>query len=187
MTLNYPASDKTYKSVLVKELEPLGKALARRGSYKQIAVAAFSCQPLKNCLINKTLDTLQKECDDLCSKKKPSLLRKSEADMKNFSLFQLCHEWKERAPLFYSFLMTCSSGYHYNKDDKRLDWSPAIAVAGSALLKKRNVHMNATASLISVMVRQSGIQVHTLSMIIIKHVFYSWFDSQKLWQKIVSI
>ena len=46
-------------TVLVKDLKPLGKALARRGSYKQIAAAAFSCQALKNCLINKTLERMQ--------------------------------------------------------------------------------------------------------------------------------
>ena len=169
VTLNYPACNKTYKTVLVKDLEPLGKALARRGSYKQIAAAAFSCQALKNCLINKTLDALQKECSDLCSRKKPSLLRKSEADdMKNFSLLQLCHEWKKRAPLFYSFLMTCSSGYDDNNDTAH-EWSPAAAVAGSVLLKKRNVHMNATASLISIMVRQSGIQVNMPTITIWKY------------------
>ena len=72
--------------------------------------------------------------------------------MENFSLQNLCQEWKERAPLFYSFLIP-------SVKDKGGDWTPAMAVAGSTLLKSRNFHMNATASLISVMVRQSGTQV----------------------------
>jgi len=110
---------------------------------------------------------LAKECIDLCSKKKPSLLRSSgPEEMLNFSLSKLCKEWKERAPLFYSFLMTCATG-----KDKKIDWFPSVAVAGSALLKERNMHMNATQALISVMLRQSGIQVNFFS---ICYLFISW-------------
>lgn len=152
VTLNYPSCGKYYSALLDKDLESLGKSLARRGSYKQIAAAAFRCHPLKNCLIMKTLDSLAKECNELCSRKKPSLLRKS--DMAEFSLRKLCLEWKERAPLFFGFLMTCATSR-----DKGHDWLPGVAVAGSVLLKERNVHMNATASLFSVVARQSGIQV----------------------------
>lgn len=46
-----------------------------------------------------------------------------------------------------------------NVKEKGCDWTPAMAVAGSTLLKNRNMHMNATASLISLMVRQSATQV----------------------------
>ena len=62
---------------------------------------------------------------------------------------------KREHPFFYSFLLTCRT----TVKDKGCDWTPAMAVAGSTLLKSRNFHMNATASLISVMVRQSGTQV----------------------------
>lgn len=55
---------------------------------------------------------------------------------------------------FYFFLVTCAT-----VKEKGGEWTPAMAIAGSALLKNRNVHMNATASLISVMVRQSATQV----------------------------
>ena len=107
--LTYPACDKNFKAVLDEDLQTLGKALARRGSYKQIAAAAFRCPSLKKCLIEKTLEALGRECNDLCSRKKPSLLRKSGLDdIENFSFNKLCQEWKERAPLFYSFLITCA-------------------------------------------------------------------------------
>ena len=154
--MRYPSCEKDFSNTLGEDLETLGKALARRGLYKQIADPAFRCPSMKNCLIKKTLEALWKECNDLCSKKNPSLLRKSGADdMENFSLQKLCQEWKERAPLFYSFLLTCTT----TVKDKGYDWTPAMDVAGSTLLKSRNFHMNATASLISVMVRQSGTQV----------------------------
>lgn len=155
VTLNYPGCAREFKATLGKDLQTLGKALARRGTYKQIADAAFRCPSLKTCLITNTLQALGKECNDLCSRKTPSLLRKSGPDeMENFSFQKLCEEWKQRAPLFYSFLVTCAT-----VKEKGGEWTPAMAIAGSALLKNRNVHMNATASLISVMVRQSATQV----------------------------
>ena len=161
--MTYPACDKEYKATLGEDLQTLGKALARKGTYKQIADAAFRCPSLKNCLIKKTLEALCRECNDLCSKKNPSLLRKSGSDdMENFSLQKLSKEWKERAPLFFSFLMTCAT-----VKEKGCDWTPAAVVAGSTLLKSRNMHMNATASLISVMIRQIGTQVFVNDILVL--------------------
>ena len=58
----------------------------------------------------KTLEAICRESNELCSKKNPSLLRKSGSDdMGNFSLQNLSKEWKERAPLFVSFLITCAT------------------------------------------------------------------------------
>ena len=160
--MNYPACEKEFKGTLGEDLQTLGKALARRGSYKQIADAAFRCPLLKNCLIKKTLEALCRECNDLCSKKNQSLLRKSGSDdMENFSFQKLCKEWKARAPLFYSFLMACAT-----VKEKGCDWTPAMVVAGSTLLKCRNMHMNATASLISVMIRQSGTEVFVKNILL---------------------
>ena len=85
----------------------------------------------------------------MCSKNNPSLLHKSGSDdMENFSLQKLSKELKERGPLF-SFLMTCAT-----VKEKGCDWPPAAVVAGSTVSKSRNMHMNVTGSLISVMIRQ---------------------------------
>ena len=73
--------------------------------------------------------------------------------MENFSLQKLSKEWKERGPLF-SFLMTYAT-----VKEKGCDWPPAAVAAGSTVLKSRNMYMNVTASLISIMIRQSGTQV----------------------------
>ena len=73
-------------------------------------------------------------------------------------LQKLRKEWKERAPLLFTFLMTCATA-----KEKGCDWTPAAAVVtGSTLLKSRNMYMNATASLISVMIKQSGAQVFVI-------------------------
>lgn len=135
-------------------MQPLGKALARKASHQKIATAIFRSQKLKYWVVKKILASVTRECIDLCSKKNPSLLRVNEPEeMLNFTLSKFCTEFKVRAPLFYSFLRSCATS-----DDKS-DWLPSIAVAGSVLLKQRNVHMNATQSLISLMVRQNGVQV----------------------------
>ena len=100
--LTYPACNKEYKAALSEDLQTLGKALARKGTYKQVADAAFRRLSLRNCLIKKkTLEALRREYSDLCSKNKPSLLHKSGSDdMENFSLQKLSKELKERGPLF---------------------------------------------------------------------------------------
>lgn len=134
--MNYPGCAREFKATLGEYLQTLGKALTRRGTYKQIADAAFRCPSLKTFLIKKILQALGKECNDLCSKKTPSLLRSSGPDeMENFSFQKLCVEWKQRAPLFYSFLTTCAT-----VKEKGCDWTPAMAVAGSTLKELQYTH-----------------------------------------------
>ena len=67
----------------------------------------------------------------------------------------------KRTP-FFSFLMTCAT-----VKEKGCDWPPAAVVAGSTLLKSRNMHMNVTPSLISVMIRQSGTQVFVNDILVL--------------------
>ena len=109
--MTYPACDTKYKATLGEDLQTPGKALTRKGTYKQIADAAFRCPSLKNCFIKKkTLEALRRECNDLCSKNNPSLLHKSGSDdMENFSLQKLSKEWKERGPLCFFPHDMCNS------------------------------------------------------------------------------
>ena len=69
ITLNYSGCARKFKASLGEYLQTLGKALARWGTYKQIADAAFHCPSLKTYVITNTLQALGKECNDLCSKK----------------------------------------------------------------------------------------------------------------------
>ena len=70
------------------------------------------------------------ECNDLCSKKNPSLLRKSGSDDMEIG---------RKGDAFFSFLITCAT-----VKKKGCDWTPAAVEAGSTLLKSRNMHMNVT-------------------------------------------
>ena len=58
---------------------------------------------------------------------------------------------------FYSFLLTaCTTG------NSRITWLPSMAIAGSILLKQRNLHMTATAIITSLLLKTKSIEVWKL-------------------------
>ena len=158
LTVQYPS--KTVNKPLNGSYQTIGKALAH-GVPSQIANAIMKNPTLRNHVIEKTLRVLSKEVAALCSKKNPSLLRKSsKEDLINFDLQGLCSEWQERAPLFYSFLMTSA----VNKRTKECSWFSSIAIAGSVLLKQRSEKMDATASVLGVLLKSKSVEASYYSM-----------------------
>jgi hypothetical protein len=102
----------------------------------------MKCAHVCKFVVSKVLDRLAKEVSGLCSRKNPSVLRKTDKEyLTNFKLESLGEEWKNRAPLFYSFLRTCS----LKKTNENSLWLPSMSLAGSILLKQRDGNMNATA------------------------------------------
>ena len=131
LTVHYPS--KTMNKTLTGSYQAIGKALAH-GVPSQIANSVMKNPTLRNHVIANTLKIVSKEVAALCCKKNPTLLRKtSKGDLANFDFQNLCSEWKVRAPLFYSFLMTSA----VNKRTKECSWFPSMAIAGSLLLKQR--------------------------------------------------
>ena len=146
----YPSEKK--KKRLPASLEPLGKAILR-GTYEQIAAAAFRQPLIQRFLHEHFVREIGKQCDALRSTKVKSLLRKySDEDMMDFSFEKLCLEWRERAPLFYHVLMICANPLH---GIGSLDWIPSVALAGSVLLRERSKDMCAVALLVSRIIRDS--------------------------------
>lgn len=154
LSIVYPS--KPVNNTLTQEYEALGKALAH-GLPSRIATAVMKCAQLTDLVIAKVLRLLKTEVGDLCSKKNPSLLRNcTQEALTNFDFEGLCNEWKERAPIFYSFLLTaCTTGPHQNTTT----WLPSMAVARSILLKQRNPQMNATASIMSLVLKTKSVEV----------------------------
>ena len=153
VTVKYPS--KTMNKTLCGSYQGIGKALAH-GVPSQIASAVMKNSTLRNHIMNRTLKTLSQEVSALCSTKNPSLVRKSgKEDLAKFDLQNICNEWKERAPLFYSFLMTSA----VNKRTKDYTWFSSVALAGSVLLKQKNEKMDATASVIGVLLKSKSIEV----------------------------
>lgn len=153
VTIKYPS--KTVNRTLAKDYETIAKALTF-GPPQRLAKAVLKCK-----LLSKHVNLLSES--GLCSRKTPSLLRKcGKEDLENFKFQSLCDEWRERSPLFFSFLMTCCiSG---RSRDQAVKWLPSAVVAGSVLLKQRNQEMNATASVLGVLLKTGSIEVFLYKM-----------------------
>ncbi|KAK3709658.1 hypothetical protein QZH41_010997 [Actinostola sp. cb2023] len=155
MSINYAC--KTVNKILDVRYEALGKALFH-GPPSRIATAVIRCEPVRKEVVKKILGIVKNEVDDLCSRQKPSMLRKSgKDDLMKFDMQLLCQEWMSKAPLFYSFLLTCASSK--NTSNTTLNWFPSIAVAGSVLLKQRNKAMSATANVLGILLKTKSIEV----------------------------
>lgn len=147
VVVEYPS--KTVNKTLSGDMEPIVKALAH-GPPSRIAKTVLKCKTLRTEIISQVLRVVASEMNELCSKKNPSILRKtSKDDLINFDMKKLCDEWKERAPVFYSFLLICSSS---KNTSSTANWFPSIAIAGSVLLKQRNSHTNASASVLEILI-----------------------------------
>jgi hypothetical protein len=95
----------TRRRNLIGELHPLGKALVR-GTFSQIANAAYKCKHIRKELVYCVLQDLRKEMVNLCSRKNPSKCRSCSPNyVRNLTVEDICLEWSTRAPIFYSFLM----------------------------------------------------------------------------------
>ena len=152
LTVQYPS--KTLNKTLSGSYQAIGKALAH-GIPSQIANAVMKNPTIKNHIIENTLKTLSKEVESLCSRNNPSLLRKSsKEDLAKFDFQLLCNEWRQRAPLFFSFLMTSA----VNKRTKEYSWFSSVAIAGSVLLKQRSEKMDATASVLGILLKSKSVE-----------------------------
>ena len=107
LSIFYPS--KTVNKCLTSRYEAIGKALIY-GPPQRIANAIVKSKSLTKHLVQSVLRLLSNEVCGLCSRSNPSLLRKCDGEsLVNFSFQSVCEEWKSRAPIFYSFLVNCSS------------------------------------------------------------------------------
>ena len=129
--VEYPS--KTVRKELKDDLAVLGKAIAS-GLEQRIAKAILKNVTLKKIVVEKVLQLMTSQINGICSRKQPSMLRaNTKEEIVNFDFEKLCLEWKERAPIFYAFLMTCATT---TRKENAPQWLPSIAVAGSILFNK---------------------------------------------------
>ena len=149
------------------DLEPLGKMLLR-GTYKQIANAAWKIPAVKDQLVQLTQKEIEKKVSQLCSKKNPSLLRATDKDsMKTFSMEKLHDEIKERAPFFHSCLSTASINRRSKATSTININFASVAMVASVCLKNRSRYMTAVQLLITIFLYHSSWMVSkNLSLLI---------------------
>ena len=153
LAILYPS--KTVNKFLVSENEAIGKALIYSPP-QRIANAVVTSKLLTQHMVQVVLWLLLNEVCGLCSRSNPSLVRKCNREsLVNFSFQSVCKEWKSRVPIFYSFLMTCSS---VQLTREKL-WLLGVAIAGFVLLEHWNPQMNATASALAVLLKTGSVKV----------------------------
>ena len=74
LSVDYPS--KKVNKTLQTDYEALGKALVH-GPPQRIAKAVMKCKPIASLVIQNVLHALSNEVSGLCSRKTPSLLRKT--------------------------------------------------------------------------------------------------------------
>ena len=152
---------------LASDLIPLGKSLIK-GTYRQIAVAAWKSPGLRRGIIEIVKREINKECCLLCSSKIPSILRKtSKDDLLEFSWKNLANELEEKAPTLQTILKSAS--FPLNNEaklieggkecEKEIKWLPATCMAAAVLLKNRSRYMTAVQLLITIIIQHSGLMV----------------------------
>lgn len=144
---------KNVEKTLHPDLESLGKMLVR-GTFKQIANAAWRSKHIRKHLTVYMLQEIDKECSNLCSRKNPSCLRSpSKQKMLEFSFERENEELEKRAPLFYSVLVAGGSN---RKKTEKCSWVPAVGMAASVLLRNRSPYMNAVQLMLGIFLYHSN-------------------------------
>ena len=163
VTVKIDWSTKSKTKVLPDELSSLGKMLCR-GTYKQIARAAWTCKALQKYLLQEIAKQVHKECGALCSKginkqnkkRQDSCLRKTDKEsMLRFSFENLDKELEGKAPLFHLVLKTAA----LRREDNEKAWLPSVGMAAAVCLKNKSRDMTAVQLLITLINRHSGFLV----------------------------
>lgn len=116
-----------------EQLESLGKMLIR-GTYKQIANAAWRSPILKKELQLLVLKDIDRECTAMCSKKDPSCVRSPDKN----KLLKL--QIQRRIPP-----VSCVNGRR-----KDCVWRQAVGMAAAICLSNRSPYMNGVKLLLSI-------------------------------------
>ncbi|XP_078351448.1 uncharacterized protein LOC144636162 [Oculina patagonica] len=152
LRVEYPS--KPIHKELKDDYAVIGKAIAY-GSPQRIARAVLKSETLKKFIVEKVLQLMTLQVNGLCSRRQPSMLRATTKEkLTEFDFKGLCCEWKERAPIFYAFLMTCANSRKQNNPE----WLPSVAVSGSILLKQRNSHMNGCAATLGILLKSNSLE-----------------------------
>ena len=163
--INWPTGIR--KKVLPKELSSLGKMLCR-GTYKQIARAAWKCKELQKDFLVLIGKQIHKECSNMCRKvgatgnkkdKKKlhvSCLGRTDKDnILQFSFEKLSKELEDKAPLFQLVLKAAS----LRTQDTSNRAIQSIGVAAAVCLKSRSKNMIALQLILAIINNLSGFMV----------------------------
>ena len=140
---------KSVEKKLPEDFDSLAKMLVR-GTYKQIATAAWKNEKLRKEFIQLMEKEINRECTQLCSKKNPSILRMTSKDsILTFTFEKLSGELSKRAPLFHSLLVAACSNPRSKATEPQNEFA-SVAMAGAVCLRSRSKFMIAAQLLITI-------------------------------------
>ena len=150
--LQWPSQ--TRERHLPEDLQSLGKMLVR-GTYKQIANAAWNNPIIRKHLQILAVKQVDNECHNLCSRKEPSCLRSpTKSQLLDFSFEKLERELERRAPFTHAVLRTSCVNKRNSKE--RSQWVPTIGMAASIILRNKSSRLNAVQVLLSIFLYHSS-------------------------------
>ena len=157
VTIEVQWRSKTMRKILRDDLSFLGKMLCR-GTYKQIARAAWRNDKIREHLILLVLHEIDKECSGMCSTRNPSILHKTnKEEIIKFSHVSLEKELSIRAPFFRSILLAASVRRYKEKQSDSF-WVPVVCMAAAICLKNRSACMTVI-QLMNTIYSTSGLMV----------------------------
>jgi hypothetical protein len=166
VTVNVKWPQKIAKRKLPNDLESPGKMLLR-GTYKQIAHAAWTNNHIKSSLIELMIKDVDKEETKRCSKKNPSILRTTDKQsMLSFSMEKVSDQIKERAPIFHSVLSAASFNSRSKATKEKSHFGP-IVMAAAVCLKSRSRYKTAVQLLVTVFLYHSNWMVGCLLLFLL--------------------
>lgn len=151
---------KTVVRELPDTLDSLGKMICR-GTYKQIASAAWRNLRLKKELQTLFIRDVDKECSAICSSKYPSILRAtSKKNISTFSFDGMDNELKEKTPLLRAVLSVASIRTR-RANEIGFNTQSAVCMSIAIALKNRCPSMSAIQLINSIILYHSGTLVST--------------------------
>lgn len=158
----------TRRRELGPALQSLGKMLLR-GTFQQIASAAWKCKDLRPHLVAEVLKTLNDECTSLCTRKSPSLLRQTKRDdIVKFSFIDFNSELERKCPLFHAALKTAclkrSTTEKAETMEMKKKWLQPLCMAAAICAKTRSSHMTALQLIISIILQHCSLTVSTAGL-----------------------
>lgn len=147
---------KTVVRELPDTLESLGKMICR-GTYKQIASAAWRNMRVRRELQTLFLRDVDKECGAVCSSKYPSILRAtSKKNISTFSFDEMDKELKKKTPLLRAVLIVASIRTRRVNEIGSSFTQPAVCMSIAIALKNRCPSMCAIQLINSIILYHSG-------------------------------
>lgn len=169
--MQYPS--KPVRIVLAEEWKAKVIRQVATGEVEMAARNMLQHKNVEEVILRKVENMIQNECQDLCAKKNPSILRSTGPDhLVKLRDVQVHNELRDRAPTLHRFLRAAAFNKRAQRKKERVDGGrrnrvvgknvrkdrsvPAVSMAGSLLLRCRSTEMSANAYRISALLWHAG-------------------------------